>query len=61
MNIIFLKTNTTLVTNAQRRRESIHGLDADQVLLTGNFEMNSRRSRGKEDRLQQLTLKAQWG
>jgi ABC-type cobalamin/Fe3+-siderophores transport system ATPase subunit len=61
MNIIFLKSNSKLVTKAQRRRESIHGLDADQVLLTGYFEMNSTRAGTKEDRLHSLTLKARHG
>jgi hypothetical protein len=61
MNITSLKSNAKLVTRAKRRRESIHGLDADQVLLTGFFDMNSTRTREKEDRLQDLTVKARHG
>lgn len=61
MNIIALKASPKLITSAQRLRQRIHGLDADQVLLTDFFGLSSTRAAAKEDRLNALTLKARQG
>lgn len=61
MNIIALKASPRLVTSAQRLRQRIHGLDADQVLLTDFFGLSSTRAAAKEDRLDALTRKAREG
>ena len=61
MNIIPMKASTRLVTRAQRVRESIHGLDADQILLTDFFGLSTTRAESKERQLKELTLRARKG
>ena len=46
---------------AGRAEESIHGLDADQILLTKLFGLTSTRARPKNDELDELTRKARSG
>ncbi len=62
MNIITLKlapkANRTIV---KRLRESIHGLDADQVLLTDFFGLKTTRAPGKVSQLEELRRKARHG
>ena len=45
----------------QRAEESIHGLDADQLLLTNLFGLTSTRARLKDRQLDDLTRKARSG
>jgi hypothetical protein len=61
MNIVALKINGRNETRAGRRRQSIHGLDADQVLLTGFFGLASTRAGVKTRRLDNLTRQARAG
>ena len=62
MNIITLrlsaKTNRTI---AKRLKESIHGLDADQVLLTDFFGLKTTRAPGKVSQLRDLERQARHG
>ena len=46
---------------ARRIAAPVHGLDADQVLLTDFFGMHTTRAAGKERQLKQLTVKAREG
>jgi hypothetical protein len=61
-NIITLKlspkANRTVV---KRLKESIHGLDADQVLLTDFFGLKTTRAPGKVTQLEELERKARHG
>jgi hypothetical protein len=61
-NIITLKlapkSNRTV---AKRLKESIHGLDADQVLLTDFFGLKTTRAPGKVTQLEKLERKARHG
>jgi hypothetical protein len=61
MNIIALKIKGKNATSARRLRQSIHGLDADQVLLTDFFELNTTRAKAKRTQLDQLKQKARSG
>ena len=60
-NIISMKPSTRSSTKLVRSDEAVHGLDADQVLLTGYFGLKSTRSSARERRLQILTLQAREG
>ena len=48
-------------SSVQRAEESIHGLDADQVLLTNLFGLTSTRARSKDRQLDDLTRRARSG
>lgn len=62
MNIITLKRGGRLnSTRARRLDESIHGLDADQVLLSDFFGLSTTRAAEKANRLDRLTMKARGG
>lgn len=61
MNIIHMNPGTKESSNPRRIRESIYGLDADQILLTDFFGMKSTRVATKELHLQKLTKKARKG
>jgi len=62
MNIVTLKLSArTNRTIAKRLKESIHGLDADQVLLTDFFGLKTTRSPGKVSQLRELERKARHG
>ena len=56
MNIITLKTsNKTNSTKVRRLRQSIHGLDADQILLSDFFGMKTTMAPEKRRQLEELT------
>lgn len=48
-------------SSVQRAEESIHGLDADQILLTDLFGLTSTRARSKDRQLDDLTRRARSG
>jgi predicted ATPase len=56
MNILTLKVgNKTNRTVAKRLRQSIHGLDADQILLTDFFGLKSTMALAKHRQLETIT------
>jgi len=61
MNIIVMKSGPKQSSIAERIEWAVHGLDADQVLLTDFFGMESTRAPGKKRTLKELTLKAREG
>jgi predicted ATP-binding protein involved in virulence len=61
MNIIAMKPGPRQSTKLVRNRVPIHGLDADQILLSKNFGLSSTRTASHEQRLKALTLKARGG
>jgi hypothetical protein len=62
MNIITLKTDTqTNHTVTERLQQSIHGLDADQILLSDFFGLSSTRADAKKTQLDNLTARAREG
>ena len=62
MNIITLKSGTrTNRTVAKRLKQSIHGLDADQVLLTDFFGLRTTRAASKRTKLDDLARRAGQG
>ena len=62
MNILTLKvTSKTNRTIAKRLKQSIHGLDADQILLTDFFGLKSTRAASKRPELKKLRLEATAG
>ena len=61
MNVIALKQGPKLTSSAKRIRESIHGLDADQVLLTEFFGLSTTRTATKENELNRLSMRARHG
>ncbi len=61
MNIIYMKAGKNLTTKIEKKRHPIHGLDADQLLLTPFFGLSSTRASSRERRLKELTLKARDG
>jgi hypothetical protein len=62
MNIITLKVNArTNRTRARRLKESIHGLDADQILLTDFFGLTTTRAASKAKELEKLRHRATLG
>ena len=48
-------------SSVQRAKESIHGLDADQILLTNLFGLASTRARPKDRQLDDLARRARNG
>jgi hypothetical protein len=62
MNILTLKTsNRTNRTRVERLAQGIHGLDADQILLSDFFGLSSTRAEAKKTQLDQLTARARKG
>jgi hypothetical protein len=61
MNIIQMAPGTKQSSKPRRIEQSIHGLDADQILLTDFFGMTSTRAPAKETQIQRLTEKARGG
>ncbi len=62
MNILTLKnTGRSNTTRVHRLKEGIHGLDADQVLLSNFFGLRTTRAESKAKQLDELTLKASLG
>jgi hypothetical protein len=56
-NVVVMRNRRGEVV-AERVRESIHGLDADQLLLTDLFGLKSTRSAGKRAELRKLSARA---
>lgn len=61
MNIILMKPGPKQSSTASRIEWAVHGLDADQVLLTDFFGLESTRAPGKRRALKDLSLKARGG
>ncbi len=61
MNIIVMAPGPQASSKAMRISWAVHGLDADQVLLTDFFGLQSTRAAGKKRTLKELTLKARDG
>lgn len=61
MNIIAMSPGPKLSSQASRIQWPVHGLDADQVLLTDFFGLKSTRAPGKKRTLKELSLKARHG
>ena len=62
MNIITLRIdNRSNRTRTERLKQSIHGLDADQMLLTDFFGLKTTRASGKVSELDDLQRKARHG
>jgi predicted ATP-binding protein involved in virulence len=61
MNIIVMVPGPKQSSQAKRIEQAVHGLDADQVLLTDFFGLESTRAIGKSRKLKELTLKAREG
>lgn len=61
MNIIAMTPGAKQSSMAKRIEWAVHGLDADQVLLTEFFGMESTRAPGKRRTLKELSLKAREG
>jgi hypothetical protein len=62
MNILTLKlSGTTNETRVRRLKQSIHGLDADQVLISDFFGLSTTRAPEKARRLDDLTRRARSG
>ena len=60
-NIITMKQTARQSSKLERIRFAVNGLDADQVLLTDFFGLESTRSPGKKKSLKALALKARLG
>lgn len=60
-NIITMKQTTRQASKLERIRSAVHGLDADQVLLTEFFGLESTRAPGKKKDLKALALRARLG
>ncbi len=61
MNSIVMEAKGMSESVPRRVKAPVHGLDADQVLLTDFFGMESTRVPGKQKRLKRLTLRAREG
>lgn len=61
MNIVVMSEGPQQSSEAKRIEWSVHGLDADQVLLTDFFGLQSTRAPSKRRQLKELTLKARSG
>ena len=61
MNIILMKTGTRQSSSAKRVEWAVHGLDADQVLLSDFFGLESTRAPGRKRDLKKLALRAREG
>ncbi|HEU4453041.1 MAG TPA: hypothetical protein VFR81_08270, partial [Longimicrobium sp.] len=61
MNIILMKPGTRQSSSAKRVEWAVHGLDADQVLLSDFFGLESTRAPGRKRDLKELALRAREG
>jgi predicted ATP-binding protein involved in virulence len=61
MNIIVMEPQPGQASRATRIEQAVYGLDADQVLLTEYFGMESTRAPEKRRELRELTLRAREG
>jgi len=61
MNVVHLQLDSQHRTSIDQFEESIHGLDADQILVSSLFGLESTRASTKRDELHNLTVKARKG
>ncbi len=62
MNIITLKVSAKNNRTVSRRlRQSVHGLDADQILLTDFFGLKSTMAPAKEKQLEEIRARIREG
>jgi predicted ATP-binding protein involved in virulence len=61
MNIVTMKPGAGQTSTLARIRDAVHGLDADQVLLTDFFGLESTRAQGPKRTIKELSLKARGG
>lgn len=61
MNIIVMTPEPAQASKATRIKQTVYGLDADQILLTNFFGLESTRAPEKSRVLKDLTLKARQG
>lgn len=61
MNIIVMVPEPGQSSQTKRIEQAVHGLDADQVLLSDFFGLESTRAPGKDRLLKELTLRAREG
>lgn len=61
MNIIVMESGPMQSSVTKRIEMPVHGLDADQVLLTDFFGMETTRAGQKDRKMKKLTLKARAG
>jgi predicted ATPase len=61
MNIIVLESSRSGSSVPKRLTRPVHGLDADQVLLTDFFGMTTTRAPGRQTHLKHLALRARGG
>jgi hypothetical protein len=61
MNIIMMVPGPSQTSHPKRLEWAVHGLDADQILLSDFFGLESTRAEGKKRRLKSLTLQAREG
>jgi len=61
MNIILMQPGPKQSSTAKRIEWAVHGLDADQILLTDFFGLTTTRAAGKKRTLKELSLKARDG
>lgn len=61
MNIVLMAPAANQSTAGKRVEWSVHGLDADQVLLTDFFGLESTRAPGKRRTLKDLAMQARTG
>jgi hypothetical protein len=61
MNIVTMKPTAGQASTLARIRNAVHGLDADQVLLTEFFGLQTTRAVGPRRAIKELSLKARDG
>ena len=61
MNIVHLKLDSLHRTGVVNFQQPIHGLDADQILVSDLFGLQSTRADAKRDELHDLTIQARRG
>lgn len=61
MNIIMMAPGANQSSKIRRIEWAVHGLDADQILLTDFFGLDSTRGEGKKAELKDLSLRARDG
>jgi hypothetical protein len=61
MNIVHLRLGREHRTQADQFQESVHGLDADQILVSSLFGLESTRAEPKRKQLRDLTIRARRG
>lgn len=61
MNILLMEAGPNQTSRPRRINSAVHGLDADQILLSEFFGLESTRADDKSRRLKALTLRARQG